>query len=119
MNHDFELNNEGAGLPKDSAYQEAHKHFKQPPPSAILRQKIWAILGANKDVKFSIAHLCEQTGDIARNVFPACRTLCRKGLAKRVQQFRNAPTKKDPGKKKAIVAVQYVEPWTEKTEKKW
>lgn len=126
MKTDFKLNNDGAGLPKDSAYQEAHKHFKKPTPSACLRQRIWAALGEHKDRKFtlpelisSLYHFREERNAVRGMVYQCCRHLALKGLIRRTETLVDAPTKKDPSKQKAVISVQYVEPWTEKTEKKW
>jgi|SRR6478736_290560 len=110
----------------ETDYQSAKALFKPASASANLRQRIWAVLGEHKDRKFTLPELVaviyHHKGERVKMrgmVYGCCKHLALKGLIKRTQTIIDFPTKKDPSKQKAVISVQYVEPWTEKTEKKW
>lgn len=103
----------------ETDYQSTKKLFKPHSDAANLRQKVWAELGKQPKKEFTLPVLARLLQIEVKGLYPACAHLAKKGLIRRASIKIPAPTKKDPAKVKSVTAVCYVEPWTEKTEKKW
>lgn len=92
-------------------HPDAHL-FKPHSHSANLRQKIWNFLRSHPDGCYTLSQLSDACKDTNAKVYAACKSLVIAGLAKRTKAQIDAPTKKDPAKKKEIMAISFIPEWS-------
>jgi hypothetical protein len=94
-------------------------HFLPPSSAAKLRQKIWSLLQKRSSDAILLKELAELVESEYRDTYAAAKVLVRKGLAERVNIPTPAPSKKNPGRTKSVIALKGIPAWGKSAKGSW